>query len=453
MTKRQLLILGVGPLPFDKSNHLFAPGLRTWQFATVLAAQKHSVTVVVVRFGLNKNAPEQLTDETVDGIRLIRMPYDPDALMVHLKKLHADVTFDAIVSTTDVMNAIAARVDLRLPRWLDYNGDVFAEKQLMGKVYGNDDTLKDQWELFLAGLEAADRLSTCSRHQTWAMLGQLGLAGRLGQYTTDETLVHTIVPCSQVMASFSVKDDVPCMRDIALPSDAYVVFWQGGYNVWTDPDVLFEGLRRAIEKDDTIHYLSTGGALDNHDTATFNRFEQLIDQSTLKDHFHFTGWIPTEDVSTVAHHAHLALNLDTPAVEAELGYRNRIIDWILYRLPIATTTLSDITQTLAQKQLVYPIAAADPASLADAILMAKAQWEHAKDMTDKAAEWLNTELRESDVFKPLIDWAAAPVFAKDHCAPNAYHPPLAHLLYSQQPEPQASYARRLFRRVKRLLRR
>ena len=59
MASRRLLVLGVGPLPHESRDKLFAPGLRVDFIARKLAESGHDVTVGRALFEtLSKGAPD-----------------------------------------------------------------------------------------------------------------------------------------------------------------------------------------------------------------------------------------------------------------------------------------------------------------------------------------------------------------------------------------------------------
>src|SRR4051812_17410118 len=129
-----VLVLGVGPLPVDPTSNLHAPGLRTWHIAELLARKRHRIMLGVIDFGdfqpghePNKGEPRR--EEAGEFITISRLTYDPTHLRDALYTLHRAYNFDCIVSTTDIMNAVAGSFPARIPTWLDYNGDPFAEKQ------------------------------------------------------------------------------------------------------------------------------------------------------------------------------------------------------------------------------------------------------------------------------------------------------------------------------------
>jgi glycosyltransferase involved in cell wall biosynthesis len=423
-----VLVLGVGPLPVDESERLYAPGLRTWHFAEVLASHRHRVLVALINFGdfgasgqSAGNLPRR--EEAGENITIVRLKYDPVRTPEALATLHQGARFDAIVATTDIMNHAAAGMRLPLPMWLDYNGDPFAEKQLQAAVHGSNAALLDQWRLLLPALLRGDRFSTDSDSQKNALIGQLAFAGRLNQHTAGEELVHTIIPCSRAMmihgigAPYSVKSRL-------IPAQAFMAFWSGGYNTWADVDTLYAGVTAAMDRIPDMAYVSTGGGIAGHNTATFDRFSAMIAGGPHAHRFHFLGWVPTGNMPSLYRQADAAINMDIFSYEGELGHRNRIIDWILFGTPVVTTVLCDLTRRLAERRLIWPVEIGNAQQLADTLVHIASHRDEARQRARDAKEYLNHALSEPRIFAPLLEWAASPCFAGDHRgAATAPEPP------------------------------
>ncbi len=413
-----LLVLGVGPLPFEHGERLHAPGIRTWQLARALAAEHHFVTLCIIDFG-DFNAQDKDTTPTPavrqdagSNISLIRMKYHPKQSVEALQTLHLATRFAAVVSTTDIMNGVAADLNLSIPLWLDYNGDPFAEKQLQARLFDHDGSLLPQWQLYLKGLARGDRFSVCSSPQRHALIGQLGFAGRLTGANSGEELVEILPNSSRVMSERTPKRTTP-LKGKQIPASAFLVIWTGGYNTWCDPELLFDGLSRSMEQSEAVYFATTGGAIDGHDSKSFQIFRELVEKSPLRERFHFLGWIPTDEVGSYYEQADLAVFTDRYSVEGELGTRTRLIDWIQYKVPIACTDLCETTHQLAERGLIRTFALRDGESMATAILDAVHHPEKSADMAERALAWLNEELDEKTVLAPLLAWATKPTFARD----------------------------------------
>lgn len=412
-----ILVLGVGPLPFEHTEKLHAPGLRTWQMAELLAHKRHHVTIGLIEFGDFENrggGPPKISrrEELGDNISMVRLQYHPQHTVTSLQTLHAGTRFSCVISTTDIMNNLAALMEVRLPLWLDYNGDPFAEKQLLALVHHNDESLKDQWKMYLPALLAGDRFSVASTPQKYAMIGQLGFAGRLTQHTCGTELISVMPNCSRAMQKEARKRNLG-LKGHMIPATAFVVLWTGGYNTWCDPETLYRGLELAMRQDPSIFFVSTGGAITGHDVETFAMFERLVENSQYRDRFHFVGWRATDEVASIYQQADCAVCTDRYSVEGEMGTRTRIIDWIQFKVPVLTTDLCELTHQLRENDLVETYELGSPESLRDAIFSVKNNPETAQERAQRAQRFFNETYIEEEVFAPMLEWAANPQFAPD----------------------------------------
>ncbi len=413
-----ILVLGVGPLPFEPTQKLHAPGIRTWQIASALGKKRHFVTLCVIDFGDFKPDAKlaerhaAVRQDLGSNISLVRLRYAPEETVASIRTLHVATRFAAVVSSSDIMNAMAADLELDIPMWLDYNGDPFAEKQLQASLYKHDGSLYPQWELYLKGLLHGDRFSVCSDHQRHALIGQLAFAGRLTGANSGEELVRVIPNCSRVMTERTPVRSKP-LKGSSIPATSFLVLWSGGYNTWCDPETLFQGLELAMKRDPLVHFATTGGALEGHDTKSFEIFRGLVEGSRYKDRYVFLGWLPTEEVGAYFEQADLAIFADRYSVEGELGTRTRIVDWVQYNLPIACTSLCELTDVMAANDLITTFEIGSPESLAKAILDVHRNPDAAKQRATRAKAWFNDTFDEDLAVKPLTDWIEDATFSRD----------------------------------------
>ncbi len=413
-----LLVLGVGPLPFESGQRLHAPGIRTWQIAAALATRRHYVTLCVIEFGDFKaderpgKGQTAIRQDVGLNIGMIKLKYHPTHTTSSIRTLHSATRFSAVVSTTDIMNAVTADLNLEIPSWLDYNGDPFAEKQLQARLYQHDGSLLPQWELYFKGLSAGDRFSVCSEPQRHALIGQLAFAGRLSAKTSGEDMVQVLPNCSRVMSERTPRRTLS-LKGNQIPASAFLVLWSGGYNTWSDPETLFHGLEAAMKSNESIYFATTGGAIDGHDNRSFQIFQDLVEKSEFRERFVFLGWVPTEEVGAYYEQADLAIYTDRYSVEGELGTRTRLVDWIQYKTPIACTELCELSRDLAANHLILTFKIGDADALAGSILESAANPEAGKERAVKAHQWFDRNLDEKVVLAPLLKWAETPRFAKD----------------------------------------
>lgn len=409
-------MLGVGPLPVDNAARLHAPGMRTWQIAKLLANRRHEVCVGLINFGefTSKSAEKNTAhmEEAGPNIRLYHLNYDEVNSPAALATLHNHMDFECCISTTDIMNSVAADIPLHIPLWLDYNGDPFAEKQLQGNVHENDDTLLKQWRMYLKGLACGDRFSTATQPQKNALIGQLGFAGRLNEFTCGEELVFSIPNCSRAVRDMGLPRNFQ-VKGGYIPSESFMVLWSGGYNTWCDPETLFYALERAMRENPSIYFVSTGGAIEGHDTLSFKKFEDLALASDLNGRFRFLGWRDSEEIPAFYRQADATIVTDRFSYEGELGARTRLNDWLDFGIPIICTEQCELTRELVERDLVHSHKAGDVDGLVAAILKVAAGGSEIKNKTKAAQAYFDKNYAEERVFAPMLAWAETPQFAGD----------------------------------------
>jgi glycosyltransferase involved in cell wall biosynthesis len=315
------------------------------------------------------------------------------------------------------MNSIAGGIPVHLPLWLDYLGDPFSERQIQAAAYKNDASLLELWKLMANALLLGDRFSVASYPQKYALMGQLGIAGRLNQFNSGTEMIHVLPNCSRVMLDKPARIH-STVKGFLIPADSYVVLWAGGYNTWCDPDTLFRGLELAMKRDSMIYFVSVGGEIPGHDNVTFERFRNLTERSDLTSRFHFVGWVPNDQIPGYYRQADIAINVDLDCYEAEIGTRTRIIDWVEFSVPVVTTALCEPARIFEREGLVYTFHPGDPHSLAGALLDARKDPAKARQRAQDAKAFLDREFAEDIHFSPLLNWVRNPVFAPDRRAPN-----------------------------------
>src|SRR5438034_1242506 len=100
-----VLVLGVGPLPVEKTDKVHAPGIRTWALASALAAKRHNVLIGLIQFGdfqssighKYMSSPEPVGD----NVNVCRLKYHVEETPRALASLHVSCRFQCVVSTTD----------------------------------------------------------------------------------------------------------------------------------------------------------------------------------------------------------------------------------------------------------------------------------------------------------------------------------------------------------------
>jgi hypothetical protein len=250
---KHLILIGVGPLPFYKTDKLYGFGIRTWQFAKPLLAAGHRITLFTCEFGANRETDLKVHyehDPAIYGnLEHILLPQPtPKNLNVLLTRIedyiHSQKPQAVIAAGSTIATNLAASIRPVLPVWLDLFGDLFAEVQAK-TPYANSD---DEFEFFHRTLSRVllrgDRFSVVSELQRGAALGQLGMMGRLNRFTLGEELVHTI-PCALDGTVSPVKKKTLLRGSEVDPSD-FLILCSGGFNTWAVVETLFRGIEGAM---------------------------------------------------------------------------------------------------------------------------------------------------------------------------------------------------------------
>lgn len=409
----RILALGVGPLPVQSSQRLYAPGLRTWSFARALANDGAEVVCASADFGgIDESAP--LPGPTSIGagrVTFAKLSFDLRANIKKIRALHASHQFDAAVSTTDLMNRALAQAHLPIPVWLDFNGPPMVERQMQAAVYESDGGVKDAWDMMLPSLMFGDRFSSCGAPHKHALVGELGAVGRLNRHTAHDDLIAPMLPALYERKFYPSVNKV--IRGQVCGDDAFVLLWTGGYNTWTDVRTLFIGLEMAMQSHEKFHYVSTGGAIAGHDELTFKRFMERVEQSPHRDRYHFAGWVHNDKMADYYAECDAAINLDSTTYEAMLGHRNRIQEWVMAEVPVISTPLCELARRMSEERLLTPIQPENPTSLAKAIDQLIEHPHGARERTHRAQIWMKEQYAPIKALEPLLEWRREPRPAPD----------------------------------------
>ena len=422
--------MGVGPLPIENPDRLYAPGLRMWIFAKVLS--DHNLYILQTNFedtsALNFHDISK-PDLIKDNIKRFLAPANFSSTPKYVKDICDKYSINCIVSSTDVMNKIASLSQTNIPKWFAFFGHPMAEAQMISIIHKNNNQLLEEWLNIKLSLMTGDHFSGCSHAQKHAMIGELGICGRLNYQNAFHDLVSVIRP-SFAFPDFKHTKDV--IKGKLCPKDAFIVLWTGGYNTWADVDTLFDALCIAMKKDDNIYYVSTGGEIKGHNTKTFDHFKALIDKCEFKNRFIFSGWVPTEDVANYYLEGDVAINIDLFSYEGLLGARNRIIEWIQAGLPVISTDLCELTNELHKAELIHTFPIGNAAELSEKIIFIRNNKSIMSVKAQRARDYIMEEYSLEKTHKDLIEWAKNPQFAPDNMSKDKDNPLYEHMLNTNQ---------------------
>ncbi|MCZ6727831.1 MAG: glycosyltransferase family 4 protein [Acidobacteria bacterium] len=411
--EQRILVCGLCPLPFENTSQNYGPGIRTWQLAKGLAGDGHAVRVIAMVIPGVYESGELVEDERVEGIPIRRLDgaafFDPPVIDREIESWRPT----ALVGATIYGSLALAQSSSELPFWADQFGHTMAEAQAKAASENENWPIPRWWRMVLPVMSRADRISVVSRWQRFAAIGELGAIGRLSGETCGYEFT-AVIPCGAVgEPEVGDEDASPVVRGPHVPADAFIVLWSGGYNVWSDVDTLFQGLEQAMDEETSLHFVSTGGAIEGHDDTTYARFRRLVSDSSHRSRFHLAGWVKRRLVPRYVAEADLGVLTDRPMYEGILGSKNRVVQWMAAGLPVAYNEVGDIGEYLAEGDLGLTFPVGDAPALAGRLVWAARHPEELAAMADRAAMACRRDFALAATTAELREWAAEPSHAPD----------------------------------------
>ena len=400
----RIVVFGQGPMRWESGTRLFALALRTWHFAATLARSGHDVLLFSIR-----TDTDRITRTERAGVGICSIPEHtcherPDWIHRQIAAFQPD----AIVGVNREPAAVAVNFAGDLPLWADVNGDPMAEAQSKAAAMGADYLINEWYRKLVPVLLRADRISTCSHAQKHAVVGQLGMAGRLLGGNEGYDFVSAI-PNSVDDEELEQLSRIE--RRPRRPKDRFVLLWSGGYNTWCDPDLLFNTLELVMAEAPQVSFVSTGGAIEGHHTASYQRFAERVASSPFRERFDLAGWVQTSELASHYACADAAIFVDRFSYEGMLGARTRALDWLAAGLPIVCTRLSEISIQLGDAGVALTAPCGDALRLRDHIRSLMNDPKQALERSERGRRWVRENCTAKQQLEPLLDWIQAPTRA------------------------------------------
>ncbi len=415
----RLLLVGCGMPALIAAPRHHGPGLRAAHLAVALARAGHAVTLVVFGDGIDGARDVAVT---VEG-STIEIVFAEEAALVSggLARLAERSGARAVVGVSVYAASFAARAGLGLPLWADMFGDLMAEAQAKAVAEDDDFPLAHFWTLMLPALERADRFSAVSRAQADALVGQLGLAGRLSRATAGQELV-AVMPCAAAVPAVcavpepaAVASDAAVARRLAaLPADAFVALWSGGFNTWCDVPTLTAALDVALQQCRSLHVVVVGGAIPRHHEKAWADFVVWHAGCPHRERVHLCGWVDSGELPALYARADVGLLVERPSYERRLGAENRVAEWVAHGVVPVTSACSEAGRALCEAGAAFAFAPGEPADLARVLVGLAADRVRVGAAAAAAVRYAAEHLQPDLVAAPLLRWCAAPEPAGDH---------------------------------------
>jgi glycosyltransferase involved in cell wall biosynthesis len=391
------------------------PGLRSWHFVRVLLDAGHDVCLIAGRIygSYPDDVPPLVTHR--DGRWIYHSVADT---LWHnpagLKPLVQHFNADCAIGITTTASAVAADLVGDLPFWCDLYGSIMAEAQLKALVYGDDSHLSHFFAFERKAIERGDIFSSVSDRQGWALVGELGLWGRLNQWTAGYPFTSTIPIAGETTPYPRGRNGNNVIRGMLADPGDFVILYSGGYNTWTDVDTLFNALEQVMSTRDDVVFVSTGGKIEGHDDVTYTRFQRLTESSRYANRYNLQGWVANDDVPSYYLESDVGVNVDRPSYEAMLGSRTRILDWMRAGLPAISSDLTELSAQMVEGGAGLTYEPGDADELARLLLQCAADRAGTRAMGDCAHRLLVEKFTYEATTRKLIAWVENPRHAPDY---------------------------------------
>lgn len=402
---RRVLLFAMGTPDYVASQHHAGPGLRSGHFATALAEDGCQVLVLAVNHEgaaalapeLRIGSPERVTTYAVSeaslsgaAVAALISEFDPHCL----------------VAVTVYAAKLAVEADLSLPLWADVFGDMMAEAQAKAALSGSDWPLMHFWSLLVPVLERADAFSAVSSRQADALIGQLGLAGRLTAATAGDELV-AVIPCAARAALPLAEGGGATLRGASIPQDALMLLWSGGFNTWCDIELLFDELESAMSAAGDVYFVATGGSIAGHDERTYQRAQQRRSGSRFADRMLLLGWVDDGKLASLYAESDFGIVVERALYERRLGSENRVAQWLAHGLLPITTARSPFGEQLCRQGVGVRLDPAAGRGLATVLEELRASADGGQSLREGAIRFALEELSFAETARPLLRWCRA----------------------------------------------
>src|SRR4030066_1750421 len=422
----KIFILGMSPLPFENDKKVYGTGIRTWQFILPLLEKGHEICVCSYAIpSAYRDGFESLFQKgfIYSGNSKDRYSFEYNILKKDdfenirlISGILAGFNADCIIGCTFYPSFIASKLPgflktKNIPFWADLFGHVMAEAQARAYVDEDDACLFHYWNSEYNIISDADIFSCVSSRQKYALIGDLGVAGRLIRLRFGYDFAG-IISCGIPADGYRHTKNV-IRGKYGVEDEDFVVLWAGGYNTWADVDTLFKGLVSAMEKNPKIKFVSTGGEIPEQDLKTYPYFLSMINGSFYKDRFIMKGWVPGEDVPNYYLEADVGINVDKDIYEVRLGSKNRILDWFRAGLCVLSSNVCELTDIIEKEKQGYTFKAYDYEDLSRKLIYLADNVEEASWTAISGKKYAMANFNFDKTTENLQKWVVNPAFSPD----------------------------------------
>lgn len=391
--------------------------LRTWHFCAPILESGHEVMLMTVPIpGTTDEEKEPPMKEAVyQGFEYTRfLSNNPARIAPLINEIAEGFRPDAVVGVNAYPAYLLATINRPEPFWADLNGWTMAEGQVRASVVGHYKEFGHFWKQEALTAMRADKFSTVTQRQGNALYGELAVLGRLDQRNFSHNFISHVP--NAVYPDYATLQRTAKMPEILgkqIPQDAAICLWSGGFNSWTNVDMLVDGIAKAIEQEGSLIFVCTGGAIHGHDTKTYERFNILAQRRIPAGRWFPLGWTDFGEVLDLHACAACGINIDGQNTETVFGARNRLTNMMGAGLPVITTRGTEIAEWIEENAHGMVIPQGDSDALAGAIVASVQQRELWQERAVRTREAALREFAARNTLTDFLAWIEEPAFAPD----------------------------------------
>jgi glycosyltransferase involved in cell wall biosynthesis len=411
----RVLLIGYNPPQLERDAKIEAAHYRTWQFLEPLLNDGHKVCLC--SYGSDASKAQSLIPQSWASKQL---EYHPIAFrhqvgwIRRLQQVHDAFEPDCIVAVDFDLCLCTTKLCTNKPIWMDIYGDYLTIMQAARYRVGSNRGIPTSIAFMRQVLQKGDVFSVCSTPQKHALVGELGMAGRLNQHTFLYPFAHVVLPGSSPKDNHAgERGEWSRLKFLGVPEDGFVVLWCGGYNTWTDVETLFAGLEWVMAQEPGVHYVSVGASTYDAPDNVYDRLLRMIEASSCHDRFHMLGWRPWSEVSAYYRESDVGLNIDAPHYETLYGTRTRLVEMIAAGLPVISSLGCELSELLGNRGAGLTFTPGSWQELGKQILTLARDRGLCSEMSETALNYASNELSFPTTTTPVRDWVRDPKPAPD----------------------------------------
>jgi glycosyltransferase involved in cell wall biosynthesis len=406
----KILMIGDVPPPMGSSEKIEASHYRTWQFVQPLIDDQHTIQLVARPSTGAVSIPSEWKDF------LFYHPVDSRNLgwRKQLQNIHDQFQPDCVVAVNYRPSLYATRLKTKAPIWMDIYGDQLTIMQLTFFRHSNNRGLHTTVGYMHDILQKGDIFSGCGAPQEHMLVGELAMTGRLNSYTMGFPFTRVVLPGAPPVNTKPPEKKIrPQLEQLGIAEDDFVILWCGGYNAWTDVDVLFAALEKAMAAEKRIHYVSIGESTYPSPDNMYNQLKQKIEDSAYRERYHLLGWMPWDSLGDYYQESNVGINIDGLHYETIYGTRTRLLEMMAKGLPIVTSEGTELSYLLRDKGLALTFASGNWEQFGEHMVSLARERDRYRAMADCAYRSAQGEFSFYETTAPLRAWVIQPQKAPD----------------------------------------